>query len=430
MAVAARTTSAFDAEVARAVEAVGASASDSLIDGLTDPIGAARALSERGAKPPLLRAVPALGTGSEGYGPTPADSVWIRPSGSSIRIAPLRLDAGGKAETAEVARVAITSRQLSCCESPACNRQRTHLSAWVVLAGGSADGARTPRDRWLVAEVRSLDAARAEAQVEAFAARLARVLGVPLETAHGTEPADAIAHRAVPERDGDRETVDDHPPPGVADLARFVLRTEGDYLVLRDHASIGPRTTAPRNVTIGSLLLAVSVPLWIQVARSLSAGQNGLAIGLGASAMLISLTAYAFLGVARFAVKYVALSSPLFWLAKDRIVVAPWVSRVGGIDLKPEGRFGAGIPLGELNGVHVRAAAGSWAVELDTEHGPIDVVAAPTEQVARHLAVIVSRAAASVRHPGGPSLKQRLRARARQQAEAHGGSAARGAAAR
>lgn len=195
------------------------------------------------------------------------------------------------------------------------------------------------------------------------------------------------------------------------------MRPEAEPLVLRDHASAGPRSSATRNVVIGLVLLAVAVPLWIQVARSASAGESNVAIGLGAAAALISLTAYAFLGVARFSARYVARSSPLLWLTRDRFVVAPWVDRAGAIDLKPEGRFGAAIPVGELSEVRVCARGDLWSVELDTEHGPIDVMIAPTEEVARYWAAVITRAMASVRHPGGPSARQRLRAKAKGQAE-------------
>ncbi|EYF01721.1 hypothetical protein [Chondromyces apiculatus] len=430
MAAAARTVTAFGAEVAKALAALGGDASDLVIDGLADPVGAAKALSERGTKPVLLRAAPEMGAGMEGYGPTPVEPVWLRVEGSTLRLVPLRLHGSSKAETPEVARVTIEARSLPCCDAAGCDRKRSHVSAWLVLAGGaargakeegSADGRHPSRKRLLVAETRGLDAARAEAQVEAFGARLARALGAPLETTHGTEPADAIAHRPLPEPDGEREGSEEQRPLDAASVARFLLRTEGTTLVLRDHEDDGPRTSATRNVIIGLVLLVLSAPLWVQVARSISAHETGIAIGVGAAAMLVSLTAYAFLGVARFSAKYVARSSPLLWLARDRVVAAPWVSRVGAIDLKPEGRFGAGIPLGELNGVHVRSTGSAWAVELDTDHGPIDVLAASSEEVARHLAVLIARAAASVRHPGGPSARQRIRARARQKAEAPGG---------
>jgi hypothetical protein len=121
-----------------------------------------------------------------------------------------------------------------------------------------------------------------------------------------------------------------------------------------------------------------------------------------------------------------ARSDPLLWLARDRFVVGPWKSRAGAIDRKPEGRFGAAIAIGELRAVQARARDDRWAVELDTEHGPIDALGTPSEAVARAWSRAIARAAASVRHPGGPSAKQRLRARA--QAQAESGAAAKPAA--
>jgi hypothetical protein len=138
-----------------------------------------------------------------------------------------------------------------------------------------------------------------------------------------------------------------------------------------------------------------------------------VAIGVGAAAMLLSLAGYAFLGVARFSAQYAARSSPLLWLSRDRFVVRPWVNRAGAVDLKPEGRFGAAIAIGELRGVQARTRDDRWVVELDTEHGAIDALGTPSEEVARYWSAAIARAADAVRHPGGPSAKQRLRARGR-----------------
>jgi len=418
----------FDAEVARALASLGARDTDRALDGLSDPIGAARGLrafSELGGEPVLLRAGPELGASAE-YGPAPATPVWIRLEGTSIRVAPLRLAADEPAEAVEASRVVVEVEELPCCSASGCDRKRTHAAAWLVLAGRAArprDGAAGHR-RLLVAEARSLEAGRAEGVVEAVAARLARGLEVPLETRHGTEPADGIAPRSALERGDDEEP----PALGAAAVAPYFLRTEGEPLVLRDHASLGPRGSVPRNVVVGLLLVAASAPFWVYTARTLSAGQYGAAAGLGAAALLLSLAGYAFLGVARFSSKYVAHSSPLAWFSRDRFVVAPWVNRLGAIDLKPEGRLGAAIPTGELRRVQVQRRDGRWAVEFDTDHGTLDVLRAEAEDEARYWSSVIVRAAASVRHPGGPSAKQRLRAKAQAQAGTAGTAGKAGAA--
>lgn len=398
----------FDAEVARALDSLGVQGKERAIDGLSDPIGAARALSDRGQKPVLLRAAPeATGGGAAAeYGPAPVEPVWIRIEEQALRVAPLRLGAARAPESPEVERVVVEAKKLPCCSAPSCDRERTHAAAWIDLGKRGAGAAR----RLLVAEARSLEAARAEAVVEAVAARLARALGAPLTTAHGTEPADAIAPRSLPDRGGAEEP----PPLDAAALAPVVLRTEGEPLVLRDHAGAGPRASAPRNVLIGLAFVVASAPFWVQTAQRAAAGEHGAAVGFGAAALLLSLAGYAFLGVARFSSKYAARSTALAWFSRDRFVVAPWVNRLGAIDLKPEGRLGAAIPVGELRAVHVQPRDGAWVVELDTEHGTIDALRADAEDVARYWSAAIAWAAASVRHPGGPSAKQRLRARAQQ----------------
>ena len=403
-------TAAFDAEVARALDALGARAEEPALDALADPGGAARALEvhvgEGGRARILLRAAPELGAGGEGYGPTPADPVWLRiePGSSAIRIAPLRLAESREAEAREASRVAVTSRRLPCCDAAGCAHERTHASAWLLVTHAGGGGAAR---RLLVAEARDLDPSAAEALVEAVAAPLARALGVPLETAAGATPPDRIAPRSAPDRGPDDEA-----PLGAAALARFTLRAEAEPAVLRDHANAGPRASAPRNLGVGLVLVVAAAALWIQTARSAAADQRGVALGFGAAAMLLSLAGYAFLGVARFSARYVARSSPLAWLARDRFAVAPWVSRAGAIDLRPEGRLGAALAAGELRAVNARARDDRWVVELDTDHGPIDALRTESEAVARFWRAALVRTASAIRHPGGPSARQRLRARA------------------
>jgi len=249
-----------------------------------------------------------------------------------------------------------------------------------------------------------------------MAAPLASALGVPLETARGTEPPGAIAPRPLPEPAPT-------PPPALpaAALSRFAIRSEGELLVLRDHASHGPRGSAARNALIGAALLLAALALWIQVMRSVSAGDSGIAIGVGSAAALLSLAGYAFLGVARFSSRYAARSAPVVSFGPGRFVVAPWVSRTGAIDLRPEGRLGAAISAGEVHAVGVQPRGDRFAVEIDTDHGPIDALLTEREDVARYWRDAMDRAVASVRHAGGPSAKQRLRARAQaQQASAAG----------
>ncbi|WP_437766614.1 hypothetical protein WMF27_23600 [Sorangium sp. So ce281] len=423
-------TAAFEAEVARALRSLEADSSVPALDPLGDPAGAARALSaEGGGAPLILRVAPELGAlrreQDTGFGPAPRDPVWLRieRGASVLRLAPLRLagarharpEAGGAggagegtAEPREAVGIQVISERRPCCGAPTCARERTYVAAWLALA--------TEERRLLVAEAQDLEAARAEALVEAVAAPLAAALGVPLETARGTEPPGAIAPRPFPEPAPT-------PPPALpaAALSRFAIRSEGELLVLRDHASHGPRGSAARNALIGAALLLAALAFWIQVMRSVSAGDSGIAIGVGSAAALLSLAGYAFLGVARFSSRYAARSAPVVAFGPGRFVVAPWVSRTGAIDLRPEGRLGAAISAGEVRDIRVLPRGDRFAVEIETDHGPIDALLSEREDVARYWRDAMDRAVASVRHAGGPSAKQRLRARAQaQQAPAAG----------
>src|SRR4030095_4367893 len=101
---------------------------------------------------------------------------------------------------------------------------------------------------------------------------------------------------------------------------------------------------------------------------------TGAILGVGALAALVTLTAYAFFGVGRFGRRYAAGSSPVGWGGEGRITAMPWVARDGRVDLRPEGRYGASIPLAEVREVRVRPREKLFAVELDSEHGPIDLL--------------------------------------------------------
>ncbi|WP_438013678.1 hypothetical protein WMF18_22370 [Sorangium sp. So ce315] len=431
-------TAAFDAGVARALRSLGADGSVPALDPLGDPAGAVRALAAEDGAPLLLRVAPELGAPHRdkdaAFGPAPRDPVWLRfeRGAGVLQVAPLCLaDAGparsgagaadgageGAAASRDAVRVEVAAAQRPCCGAATCTRERTHVAAWLELAPApSGAGRAAAAQRLLVAEAQDLEAARAEALVEAVAAPLAAALRVPLQTARGTEPPDAIAPRPLPE-----PAPAPAPALPAAALARFALRSEGELFVLRDHASQGPRGSATRNALIGAALLLVGLALWIQVMRSVSAGDSGIAIGVGSAAALLSLAGYAFLGVARFSSRYAARSAPVASFGAGRFVVAPWVSRAGAIDLRPEGRLGAAISAGEVHAVEVQPRGDRFAVEIDTDHGPIDALLTDREDVARYWRDAMDRAVASVRHPGGPSARQRLRARTQAQQAAAAG---------
>jgi hypothetical protein len=396
--MAALSARSFSSEVARALDLVGEGAGSPAADALLDPAGAMRSLRGLAAGSSLLlRAAPELREEVKGYAALPSDPVWAAIKRGSVEVAVAPLRAAKKdvaARRAEAKAVAIETREEPCCDSASCKLSRTAASAWLDLGGAP---------RLLVAEARDLEAEGALSAVRGVAAALARALGVPL--AIGGKAAEA------PEAAGEAGA------PGelfkAGELARFALRSEGDRIVLRDYASRGPRETAQRTLLIGVVLLALAVGLWALFGVRVRTGDQSLSVALGALAALVSLTAYAFLGVGRFAVSYAAASSPLVAMGRDRVIVAPWVSRRGEVDLRPEGRLGAAIPIGEVQGVSVLDRDGKKVVELATDHGPIDALEHDDGALAELVAEALRRSLDQVRHPGrGASAKQRARAKA------------------
>jgi hypothetical protein len=392
----------FDEGVARALAVVGAAPTDPAIDALCDPMAAAAALDAKSQGAPLLlRAGPPLGEGSDAFGPDPAPPLWIGAAvgDAAVRVAPLMLERAGEAARARAKRVAIATRTGPCCDAASCSHTRTHVAAWLELlepAPASIPG------RLLVAESADLDEARALARVHAVAARLARALGIPLDDADPPAP-EALPKGAAPAL----------LPAGK--LARHAMRTEEDRFVLRDHGSLGPRTTAGTKGAIGAALLVAALALWAQAARMFGQGDRNMTIGFAAAAALVTLAGYAFVGVARYSARYSARSAPLLWMGRDRFVIAPWVNRTGGVDRLPEGRLGAAIKLEELRGVSAQPRDGLTAVELDTDHGPMDALVTDDPQVASLWCEALRRTLAEVAHP---STRASARKRARERAAA------------
>jgi hypothetical protein len=381
----------FRDDVSAVLASLGPAAPGSVADAVADPGGAALAL-ERGAV--VLRAAPDLAAGAEGFGPDPSSPVWLSLTRGAREVitAPLT---GGEKTSRRAARVAIEIDEASCCDAPSCSAQRSHTAAWLICEDGA---------RLLVAEQHAVAPGRGSA-VTAFAARLAAYLGAPLEGA--PSPDGEAADAAIPAPLGALPA---------ADLARFALRTEGERVVLRDFAGAGPRATAGRNTAIGALLLLAGVGAWIKLALALTGhtGSTGEAVGVGAAAALLSLAGYAFLGVARFSSRYQARSTALVAVGRDRLIVLPWVSRTGAVDSRPEGRFGAAIPLGEVRAPAVAERGRGRSIVLDTDHGAIDALICEGADVAAFWTAALARVTDEARHPqAAASARQRARARAK-----------------
>ncbi|MFO0760954.1 MAG: hypothetical protein U0359_31040 [Byssovorax sp.] len=380
--------------VSAAVSSLGVSGEVAVVDGLADPGGLIQAL---GRDAIVLRAFALLGKGEATFGPLPAPLFWVSLRRGEAAARKVALD-GGPMSEGKVERVVLDHADEDCCDAPSCalHRRRGSVVLEFAASGGEVE-------RLLVTEQRAPEGTKLSA-ARAVGERLADFLGVPLDA----PAADSGEEGALPEPIA--------PQLGAVELARFALRSESDRYVLRDHRSRGPKESAGRNTVVGALLLLVAAAAGFEGFSAYTAHEQGKSIAGGALFALFALAGYAFLGVARFSSRYGATSSPLCAIGRDKLVILPWVSRDGAIDLRPEGRFGAAIPLGEVRAPSVKSRGDLFGVEMDTDHGPIDAMITEHESVARYWAEVLTRHANEVRHPqAGASARQRARQRAREE---------------
>ncbi len=389
----------FERIAETSLAALGADPAGDALDAWSDPLGAAEALgalADRGSL--VLRAAFELPPSSNGAGPEPAAPWWLRVTKGSAEVSTCPAAGASKdaCETRRVTRVVVEIAPLP--------DGGEGVVARASLALDRKPGGAMPK--LLIAEAWARTEDVAIARVRPVASRLARILSVPASL-----PASSAAGE-----EGDAPVAE--PAPAVhipaRSLARFSLRSEGPRLVLRDFASRGPREGAGLHLVIGLVLAGLAAGCWAMFARS--AGELGPTASmslawLGGSA-LVTLGAVAFLGVARFAMRYAAESAPLVAIGSGKVMVAPWVSRTGAVMNDPEGRFGSGIDLGEVRGVSVQDRKGLHALEVATDHGPIDALLTDDLNVARYLAAALSRAFDDLRPEVGPNARQRFRMRA------------------
>ncbi len=396
--------------VEAAIALLGGPASDPVVDFLVDPGAACRALdavAEDGGI--VVRAAPASPPAAAGYGPAPVAPVWMRwmRGAREVGLSRIQTRAGTPAEVTgtvrRAAHVELDEGEEPCCGAPGCDRKRTRAAVWLVLDPFTEPGA---PDRLLVTEQRTLLAESRTAR--SVASRIATALGVSLRRDGGDPqtPAPAVDAGEPPAPLGEAL--------GAVELARFALRSEGERVVLRDWESAGPRASAARNAWIGATLAVAAAGAWFQLQRSVAAGgAMGMTIATGIAAALLTLASVAFLGVARFSARYHASSAPLWAVGRGRIILLPWVNRDGAVDERPEGRLGAAIPLGEVRSASPKPRGPGVAVELDTDHGPIDVMLCPTPAAAALWCAVIDRAVDEARHPQkGATARQRAKQRA------------------
>lgn len=398
----------FDRAAAEPLAALGGGPADVALDLWADPVGAAEALSEPAAAGTgdapssgergvvLVRAALELAGGAEpGFGPDPVAPWWLRITRGSpeIRACPSLAGEAPACETRRVTRVVVDAAPLLDGGEGAAARVSISLDRGAGPLG----------TRLLVGEAWAHDEIAAVGRVRAAAGRLARALSVP-----------ASLPSAGPKPEADAAQTGAQVPVPAGALARYSIRSEGPRLVLRDFASRGPREKAGLHFSVGLVFAAAAVAAWVMFARSAGAAgptSSATLAWLGGS-VLLTLAAVAFLGVARFARRYAAGSAPLVAFGAGKLVVAPWVSRTGAVGLEMEGRFGAAIELGEVRGVSVQERDGAHAVEIATDHGPMDALVTGDAAMARYLAASLARVVDDLRPRAAPNARQRARARA------------------
>jgi hypothetical protein len=398
---------AFEQVAEASLAALGAKPTDDALDAWSDPAGAARALGELGEQRGQLVLRAEREPAADASATEPALPWWILVIKGSAEIRACRADATRpeECETRRVTRVVVESAPLPDGADGAVAR----LALALDRKGGPAS------TRLLVAEAWARTEGLAVGRLRLVAGRLSRALSVPASLP-AASASSAIAPASAPAGDAAEDPEDAAPAPHVSAraLARFVLRSEGSRLVLRDFASRGPREGAGLHLVIGLVFAALAAGAWVMLSRS--AGAQGLATTgsiawLGGS-VLLTLAAVAFLGVAQFSLRYAAASAPLVAIGAGKVTVAPWVSRGGAVVPEPEGRFGAAIDLGEVRGVSVQDRKGQHALEFATEHGPIDALLTDDPTIARYLAAALARAVDDLRPESTPNARQRARARA------------------
>lgn len=338
-----------------------------LYDGLADGASIGAVVRAEHAR---LRVARPLSGGEEGFGPAPGEiAILTFGEGDAARI-----DCGDPNASRDdrVAGVALREEEYAAEGRNPC-RLRFSCQCVVELEASGA---------WVLAEQRAETAETARAGMEALRAAVAREGEPPTGDAPAPLPAE-----------------------------RLQLRGEGPRVVLRDWGGETPRDGAGGYGRAATALGLVTAATGAGAAWLATTPDRGLAAGLGVAAALFAVATYAFFEIARHARAYAASSAPVLALGQGRVIVAPWPDRRGAVDLKLEGRFGAAIPLAEVERVEVGEAAGGHALRLFTMHGPFDVFLTADRAEAERWRDEVASRLERMRTPGaGPSVKKLVRA--------------------
>jgi hypothetical protein len=369
-------------QVHRGIALLGGQPSERVVDFFLDPVGSTAALSELGEHDGIVvRVFPPAKPSRQKPGPPP-NPLWVRLArgGREIGTAAFR---GEQTLVRRVSRVVVEQRATPCCDAPSCHQTRRLVTVALVLEGL---GNELPEDQLVVTEERAPEGA--VTRTLAIARTLSDLLDVPLVLAEGTTLRAGLDGNAEPS-----------PPLALAQLARFTQHAEGERVILRDHATRGPRAAAVPKAAASVVLLVVALGMAWTLARALwSGGTVGELVAYGGLTALMAVSSYTFFSMAWFAAEYRAKSTPLVAVGSDKLVVSPWVAPDGTVDVRNDGRYGAAIPLGEVTDVVAAPRGKRTAVEIRTDHGRIDAVVCETADTARWLAAALGRAIEEARH--------------------------------
>ena len=349
--------------VDRTLETLGMAHDTPAFDAWLAAAVAADALDGEG--PWLFRAGRELDGAQSGYAAVPEPPLWVR-VGADGEVAVCAVG-GDDVTEARATALRLETRTEVCCDSPKCDKQRSVARLWMDLDDDSS---------LLFGE--ALDGAA----LKSLGVKLAERLAIELD-------GDAVEHAAEPL---------DAAPMSAHALAPWALRREGDLFVLRDHASRGPREAAASELVACVVLCLGAVAAWVTAVSAYGTESWQTMIISIAIGFVLTLAGFAMSQIWLHSYRYRANSEALLYAAQDRLVVAPWHSRSGAVDVKPEGRYGAALRIDEVERIEVVPEDAGWTLRAQSSHGPMDIGTLETQEQADAWQKIVTRLTAGVAH--------------------------------
>jgi thiol-disulfide isomerase/thioredoxin len=356
-------------DVERALQAIDFGLDDIAHDAWLTPRALLDASDAEG--PLLLRVAGELPDAPERWTPPPNEPWWLRSEGGpKLELLPMR---GGPKRQVEAKGLRLIPVDELCCDAPKCDRERQVGEIWLDLdeLPGSL----------LVGEVFGSD------DDVAGLARLGRALAERLDV-----PFEGP--------DGDGPLAEGQPLTARA-LSRWSMRREVERFVVRDHAQTGPRESVPREVAILLAMVLTFAGTWFGTWQAYqSAAWTRVAI-FGATALVMTFFVITMIQIVRHSLGYRAQCEALAWIARDRLVAAPWHNRDGAIDLGTAGQYGAAIPLTEIDRLELVAQGDGWSLRCDGDHGAIEIGVLEDEAQAQLWLAALSKVADVASHGDG-----------------------------